>query len=311
MADFRDKAAGFSSPIQLPDGEHQRNAWNEANKSWWESHPMRYDFSTELSSPEGERAFFREIDSRFFRAAEDFTPCRERPFSTLIAHDFIRDRDVLEIGVGMGSHAQLLASACARYTGIDLTEYATRATRRRLELQGLKNATVVQMNAEELSFADASFDYVWSWGVIHHSADTPRIMREIRRVVRPSGRVTLMVYYRSLWYRYVYAGLCHGILRGQLFQERSLDRVMQRTIDGALARFYSESELRAMCIASGFAVDRIRVMGTRTDLVLLPPGPLKDRVVKLVPRSFARFLTGTCRCGYFIVADLTPAAATH
>jgi ubiquinone/menaquinone biosynthesis C-methylase UbiE len=305
MADFTDKAAGFAAPTQLPASDGERVAWNDANKAWWEHHPMRYDFSAALRSREGELAFFREIDSRFFAAARDFGKADEAPFSTLIPFEFIRTREVLEIGVGMGSHAQLLASACVRYTGIDLTEYATQTTRRRLELHRAANATIMQMNAEEMSFADASFDYVWSWGVIHHSADTPRVMREIRRVLRPSGRATIMVYYRSLWYRYVYAGLCHGILKGQLFRERSLDRVMQRTIDGALARFYSERELRAMCVESGFRVDRIRVLGMRTDLVLLPPGRVKDWVLKLVPRGVSRFLTSTCRFGYFIVADLT------
>lgn len=305
MADFTDKAAGFAAPTQLPASDGERIAWNDANKAWWEHHPMRYDFSEALRSREGELAFFREIDSRFFAAASDFGKADGAPFSTLIPYEFIRTREVLEIGVGMGSHAQLLASASVRYTGIDLTEYATLATRRRLELHRAANATVMQMNAEEMSFADASFDYVWSWGVIHHSADTPRVMREIRRVLRPSGKATIMVYYRSLWYRYVYAGLCHGILKGQLFRERSLDRVMQRTIDGALARFYSERELREMCVESGFRVDRIRVLGMRTDLVLLPPGRVKDSVLKLVPRGLSRFLTSTCRFGYFIVADLT------
>jgi ubiquinone/menaquinone biosynthesis C-methylase UbiE len=41
-----------------------------------------------------------------------------------------------------------------------------------MELLGLKTARVMQMDAEEMTFANDSFDYIWTWGVIHHSADT-------------------------------------------------------------------------------------------------------------------------------------------
>ena len=34
-----------------------------------------------------------------------------------------------------------------------------------------------------MEFADNSFDFIWSWGVIHHSADTQRVLREMHRVL--------------------------------------------------------------------------------------------------------------------------------
>jgi SAM-dependent methyltransferase len=52
-------------------------------------------------------------------------------------------------------------------------------------------------NAEALPFPDASFDHVYSFGVIHHSPNTEAIVREIYRVLRPGGTFTVMVYNKT------------------------------------------------------------------------------------------------------------------
>ena len=77
---------------------------------------------------------YEEIDHRFFVAARDFLPEQALPFDALIPFAELRDRDILEIGVGQGSHAQLLSSHGKSYTGIDLTPHATEMTARRLRL---------------------------------------------------------------------------------------------------------------------------------------------------------------------------------
>jgi Methyltransferase domain len=87
----------------------------------------------------------------------------------------------------MGTHAQLIAKHARSYVGIDLTEYAVAATRRRLEIAGLPG-TVLQMDAEKMEFADRRFDLIWTWGVIHHSSSTERILTEMRR--GPAARRT-------------------------------------------------------------------------------------------------------------------------
>ena len=88
-----------------------------------------------------------------------------------------RDRDVLEIGVGLGADHQLFAEAGSRLTGIDLTERAIDHVRRRFEVFGLRSDLRVA-NAERLPFPDQSFDLVYSWGVLHHTPDTSRAVRE-------------------------------------------------------------------------------------------------------------------------------------
>ena len=60
---------------------------------------------------------------------------------------------------------------------------------------GLKG-NIRRADAEKLPFFSASFDFAWSWGVIHHSSSFEKCIAEIARVLRPGGRLMLMVYYR-------------------------------------------------------------------------------------------------------------------
>ncbi|MBC8072897.1 MAG: class I SAM-dependent methyltransferase [Deltaproteobacteria bacterium] len=104
-----------------------------------------------------------------------------------------RDRDVLEIGVGAGTDFMQWVRAGARATGIDMTDAGIELTRERLELEG-RNATLLRGDAEQLPFSDESFDVVYSYGVLHHTPDTPRAFAEAWRVLRPGGTLLAMIY---------------------------------------------------------------------------------------------------------------------
>lgn len=122
-------------------------------------------------------------------------------------------QDVLEIGVGMGAdHLEWARSSPHYLAGIDLTPRAVTWTAQRLDAYGLKS-DLREGDAENLPFADRSFSIVYSWGVLHHSPDTPRAFLEAHRVLRPGGMLRVMIYHRPsivgamLWARY---GLATG-----------------------------------------------------------------------------------------------------
>jgi SAM-dependent methyltransferase len=263
---------------------------------------MRYDWKQDISVPEATAEFYREIDRRFFDTAATFLPSRGTPFDALIDFDVLRDSTVLEIGVGLGSHAALLARHAGSFVGIDLTEYAVENTRRRFALGGLRG-DIVQMDGERLAFRDASFDFIWSWGVIHHSSDTVEVLREMHRVLKPGGRATVMVYHRSPWTYYVLSGLLGGLLRGHLLRTRSLHRAVQLQTDGALARYYSMREWRSLA-APYFVVERIRICGQKTEMIPLSAGRAKDLAMRALPDPLWRFLGSACRLGGFLVATM-------
>jgi 2-polyprenyl-3-methyl-5-hydroxy-6-metoxy-1,4-benzoquinol methylase len=137
-------------------------------RRWWTENPMTYDWRGEIPYEPGSAEHLAEIERRFLSEAWFAQAPGERPFSALIPYEDIAGKTVLEIGSGTGVHARLLAAAGARLSAVDLTPTAVELTKRRLELTGLE-ADVREADAESLPFADASFDFVWSWGVIHHS----------------------------------------------------------------------------------------------------------------------------------------------
>lgn len=152
-------------------------------------------------------------------------------------------RDVLEIGVGMGAdHVEWAKSGPRSLTGIDLTQRAVEHTRNRLALYGLRS-DVRQGDAENLPFADASFDTVYSWGVLHHSPDTPRAIDEVWRVLRPGGRAAIMVYHRAsivgalLWTRY-------ALMRGR--PGTSLDEIYAQYLESPGTKAYSQADVRGL-----------------------------------------------------------------
>lgn len=154
-----------------------------------------------------------------------------------------KGKDVLEIGVGMGAdHLEWARSGPRTLTGIDLTQRAVDFTRRRLEIHGL-SSDVRTGDAENLPFPDASFDIVYSWGVLHHSPDTPRAIEEVRRVLRPGGRAAVMVYHRPallgrvLWARY-------ALLRGK--PGTTLDEIYSRYLESPGTKAYTREGARKL-----------------------------------------------------------------
>src|SRR5262249_49176373 len=243
--EYSNKAAGFDEPTQLPSDNEQRSQWQSANRAWWESTPMRYDWREELTEIPGSKEYFNEIDRRFLTSVQKYMPWRAAPFEELIPFAELHDKDVLEIGVGQGTHAQLIAPHCKSYTGIDLTAYAAEMTSKRLTVFNLPGS-VLEMDAEEMKFPDGSFDFIWSWGVIHQSAGRSRILREMNRVLRVGGTTVVMIYHRSWWNYYVFNGLLKGVMQGSLRKQGGLHRVSQAATDGAIARYYRPQEWVAL-----------------------------------------------------------------
>jgi len=297
----KNKADEFANPTQLPEDGEQREKWLEANKSWWEKHPMRYDWLEEIGHPEFSREFYKEIDQRFFDDASNYLTYKNIPFDGMIDFESLKEKKVLEIGVGNGSHAQLLATHSKDFTGIDLTEYAIKSATERMKTFELNNAKILQMNAEELKFDDNSFDFVWSWGVVHHSANTQQILNEIHRVLKPGGIFKSMVYYRSYW-GYYGIGLISGIFNGHFFRGDSIHDAMQKTTDGAIARFYSYSEWKDEIISAGMKLEDVRILGMKSTILPIPGSALKYKILGAIPNEFSRFLTNTLKMGSFITS---------
>ena len=75
-------------------------------------------------------------------------------------------------------------------------------TRLRFEINNL-NGNIKKMDAENLKYNNSTFDYVVSWGVIHHSGNMEKIVANIHKVLKPNGEAYIMIYNKnSLRYRW-------------------------------------------------------------------------------------------------------------
>ncbi len=295
--------ADFIHPTALPRSEAQKEEWQSANRAWWEKNPMRYDWTSSIEVPEFSQEFYKEIDKRFFRNAAEYLDHRfHLPFDEYISFESLKDKDILEIGVGNGSHAQLLARHGQSFEGIDLTEYSVRSVLRRFALFGI-SGKVKQMDAESLQFQNQSFDFVWSWGVIHHSSNTPRILEEIYRVLRPNGRAVIMVYHRG-WWNYYTTGFLRAFMRGDLFRGISIHESKQSYTDGALARYYGTRDFTALAQKIGFIISNVITSGPKSDIIPIPNSKFKKSLCRIFPNTFNRFFTRTCHMGTFLIVTL-------
>jgi len=98
-----------------------------------------------------------------------------------------RDADVLEYGCAKGDTSFDLAPVCRTLTGIDISDVAISAAGEQAAQLGLTNTRFLAMNAERMTFPDASFDLVFGRDIIHH-LDVDRSLSEISRVLRPGGK---------------------------------------------------------------------------------------------------------------------------
>jgi len=101
--------------------------------------------------------------------------------------------DVLDVGCGIGGPSRFLAKAFGcRVTGLDLTAEFVEVANMLARRTGLAGkVTYRQGDALDLPFPDASFDLVWSQNAAMNIADRDRLYAEMRRVLRPAGRLAI------------------------------------------------------------------------------------------------------------------------
>lgn len=152
---------------------------------FWQANPCGAKFA-EL--PVGSREFFQAVEQHRYET--------EWHIPKVVQFDRWRDKEVLEIGCGLGTDAINFARAGAHYTGVDLTERSIDLVRTRFAYENLVG-NLQTADAENLPFADNTFDLVYSHGVLHHTPDTERAINEAHRVLKPGGTAMVMLYHKN------------------------------------------------------------------------------------------------------------------
>jgi phosphatidylethanolamine/phosphatidyl-N-methylethanolamine N-methyltransferase len=103
---------------------------------------------------------------------------------------------VLEVGVGTGINAGLYPFDCA-VTGIDLSSSMLEKARERVARKDIINMRLLEMDAADIRFGDATFDIVYAPYLISVVPDPVAVAREMRRVCKSGGRIIFLNHFRS------------------------------------------------------------------------------------------------------------------
>jgi len=102
-----------------------------------------------------------------------------------------QEGSVLEIGIGTGGLLTELASRAAKVIGVDHSPAMLEEARRRVAESGVGNVELRLGEMTHLPLPDAAVGCVVANMVLHHAADPPAVLAEIRRVLVPGGVVLL------------------------------------------------------------------------------------------------------------------------
>jgi 2-polyprenyl-3-methyl-5-hydroxy-6-metoxy-1,4-benzoquinol methylase len=251
------------------------------NKLWWELMPMTYVGWQEDDRTLGSLAEFIKMEKTLLSAS----PFLREKFK----YSELKGKRVLDLGCGAGVLSCLLAKHGAITTAIDLTKNGTQLTTINATLQGL-SIDVVNCDAENMPFADSSFDYIFTWGVIHHSRSTETVIGEISRLLMPDGSGIAMVYHRSSFVYYL-KGLWMLLVRGRIFAGDTLETAQRYYVDGFYHRHFTKLELKN-CLGNA-NLETTEIFATQQQENILP----------LLPQMLDNFLK--LKFGWYLIAKFT------
>ncbi len=240
----------------------------------------------------------------FFDKARAFRDTIEQPWLPEVVpfHEMAGKR-VLEIGFGPGYDTLKFMQADAIYSGIDITLENVDRTKKHLGFFGYI-PNVQQADAENLPFPDASFDVVYSNGVLHHVPDMKKAFREARRVLKPGGEFIILLYNRLSVF-YAGAILVHfasGRFRRETLAQRRSKIESSAANAAPLVNVYSKREITEILADQGFSTRSIAVRKCTPDD--LPGGSKLIAMYRKIPQFVYDALGKSA--GWYLIVRATP-----
>ena len=214
--------------------------------------------------------------------------------------NLLKGLNVLEVGFGLGSDAVLLAKSSKNYFGTDLSEVSYEITSRRLKLYGLKNTHLKVGYSTNLDYEDSFFDFVYSWGVIHHSGNLKKSLEEIYRVLKNGGRSKIMVYNKDSLIVFVY-WLYYSIKEFNFKKTRA--QIISENIESPGTIILSKNEFQELIESVGFSLVSLKLY--RDFFYILRKYPRFIRpLIRVIAKFLSLLLGGEEKIGYFMCAEI-------
>ncbi len=158
-------------------------------KEYWDKRPCNIRHS---SKSIGTKEYFEEVSKKKFRV--------EPHILSFTEFNRWKNKNVLEIGCGIGTVAIEFAKHGAIYTGCELSKESLELTRKRFEVYEL-SGDFYEGNAEELTgfLPQKKYDLIYSFGVIHHSPKPKKIFNNLKNYLKADGELKVMLYAKNSW----------------------------------------------------------------------------------------------------------------
>jgi ubiquinone/menaquinone biosynthesis C-methylase UbiE len=113
-----------------------------------------------------------------------------------ISPESLKGKNCLDVGCGLGRLSEICLGKANYVFGLDMSAAVTEAAR----LIRCHRFIPVQASADQMPLKDQSFDFVYCWGVLHHTQNPQKTLSELWRVLKPGGTLAIWVYARNSWY---------------------------------------------------------------------------------------------------------------
>lgn len=205
----------------LPDHRQDIEDYKTLAARHWDADPCGSHYAEDLGK-ELNLAWFEEVERYRYQS---YAPWMHK----LVMFEKFRSKDVLEIGSGLGTDSVQFAKHGANVSCLDLSLGHLNHAKKNFELRGL-SAKFIHGDAEELCFHDASFDAVYSNGVLHHTPNIQAALNEVYRVLKPGGSAVIMLYAENSLHYWRQLFYDKGVRQGEIFNH-SIGDIMSRHVE--------------------------------------------------------------------------------
>jgi SAM-dependent methyltransferase len=253
-------------------------ATEENIQRFWSDNPMIHpggDFDWRTATPE---EIYAHVEGLFRAEKGTHMQAADAPLlDNFIDYASLKGSTVLEIGFGVGWLINEMSKFAKDAQGIDLSESHFELSSHRF--RDTPNVHLQVASAEAIPFPDAHFDFIASYGVIHHAENDQRCYDEVLRVLKPGGRAFLMLYRKGgpkYWWQKMFK---QGLLKGGLFRHgfdvaafiNSVTDAYEPGNPGApISRHYTREDLDRLL--GKFSSMQAIITGNRTEWDFLPAG---------------------------------------
>ncbi|MGE0206218.1 MAG: class I SAM-dependent methyltransferase [Candidatus Babeliales bacterium] len=251
------------------------------SKETWGSSPAGTSFAKQYQK--GTKEFFDTVLEKRFSYECDW-------LDDIVDFKSFKNKKVLEIGSGAGYDAYMFCKYDAHYTGIDITPDNPIIASQHLGYYGYK-PTFICADAEKINFHE-EFDYVYSFGVLHHTPDIEKALKNSYHALKRGGEAQIILYHKHSFFYWFSIILTEWLIKKNykkrtLAEQRSLIEYTESN-EKPLVNVYSKREFKKIMKNAGFKIEEIYIRKlVAEDLVTVR---FLGKLAKKTPQSILSFI---------------------